>query len=324
MTKCRNAAIYASLVSIWVGLGLCPVAAQEYPSRNVTLVIPFPPGGSTDLVGRLLAQSLSEAWKHSVVVENRPGGNGMLGPTYVAKSKPDGHTLLFAAPSIANAKATMKSPPIDPIKDLSPVSQLTEVPYIISVNSKLPVSNLNELIALAKKDPGKLNAGWFAVGSRMTSEFFSDVAGITMTSIGYRGEALMLAALGTGEVQVGISTPVNVSELLSRGEIKALAVTSAERMEAFPDVPTTREAGLPEFAPLVWFGLFAPAGTPDEIRQYISAQVAKFAVDPKISAKLKAAGFTAKSSTPEELGRHLAQETDRVTKIGERIKFEKQ
>ena len=297
--------------------------AHQYPNKNVTLVIPFPPGGSTDLVGRLLAQHLGEAWTQTVVVENRPGGNGMLGPTAVAKSKADGYTLLLAAPTIATAKVTMKVLPIDPMKDLDPISQLIEVPYVISVSSKIEANSLKELTELAKANPGKLNYGWFS--NRLTTEYFADSAGIKLTPVGYRGEALMMAALAAGEVQIGLASPVNVAEYQSRGQIKALAVTGERRLDAFKGVPTIGEAGLPEIADaVVWFALFAPAGTPIEIRRKIAADVATFTKSTRVVEKLNEAGFQPKSSSPEELGQYLMRETERAVKIADKIQLEKQ
>lgn len=317
------AVVLAAFIGV-SGAGIPASVAQEYPTKNVTLVIPFPPGGSTDLVGRLLAKHLGDAWKRTVVVENRPGGNGMLGPTAVAKARPDGYTLLLAAPSVATAKATMKVMPIDPMKDLAPVSQLIEVPYVISVNAQVPVKSLKELIGLAKASPGKLNYGWFAVGSRLTSEFFANAAGVKLTAVGYRGEALMMAALAAGEVQVGLATPVNVLEFQAKGQIRALAVTGDKRMEKLKDVPTTAEAGVAEFNTRVWFGLFAPGRTPLDIRKKIAAEVANYAKNPEVIARLGAAGFEAKASSPEELGSLLARETERAIKLGELIKLKKQ
>ena len=212
--------------------------AADYPAGRVTLVVPFPAGGSTDLVARLLAQHLSMVWKQAVIVDNKPGGNAMLGPTFVAKSAPDGYTLLISAPTIATAPATMKVMPIDPLKELSAISQLVEMPNVVTINSMLPFKTLRELIDYAKLNPDKLNSGTFAPGSVLTSSRFNAAAGVKMPTVGYRGEALMMAATAAGEVQVGISTPVTALENLARGQVRALAVTSDTRMAIFKDVPT--------------------------------------------------------------------------------------
>jgi tripartite-type tricarboxylate transporter receptor subunit TctC len=289
-----------------------PAAAQDYPTATVRIVVPFPPGGSTDIVGRLLANHLGEAWKQTVVVENRPGGNGMLGPTFVARSKPDGYTLLLAAPSIATAVTSMKDMPINPEKDLDGVSQLISTDYAVAVNSKQPMKTLKELIDAAKANPGKLNYGFFAVGSRLTTEYFSTLAGIKMNAVGYKGENPMVTALASGEVQVGLSTIAAMREFANRGEVRILAITGAKRSPVFPDVPTAAEAGLPAFDSSVWFGMFAPAGTPAAIKNKVSQEIGRFVQQPEVIAKMESFGLTPKASTPEQMSRHLSQDIKRA------------
>ncbi len=318
---------HAIAVALSAVVTLSPVSepfAADYPTGRVTLVVPLPPGGSTDFVARLLAQHLSTVWKQSVIVDNKPGGNAMLGPTFVAKSAPDGYTLLIGPPTIATAPATMKVLPIDPLKDLSPISQLVEMPNVITINSALPFKTLRELIDYAKANPGKLNSGTFAMGSLLTSSRFNAAAGIKLPTVGYRGEALMMAATAAGEVQVGISTPVTAMENLARGQIRALAVTSDRRMAIFKDVPTTAEAGLPEFTTTAWFALLAPAGTPLELRKFISAEVAVFAKKEDVAAKLQGAGLVPKASTPEEFGAFLERETKFAVETADAVGLEKQ
>jgi tripartite-type tricarboxylate transporter receptor subunit TctC len=298
--------------------------AADYPAGRVTLVVPFPAGGSTDLVARLLAQHLSMVWKQAVIVDNKPGGNAMLGPTFVAKSAPDGYTLLISAPTIATAPATMKVMPIDPLKELSPISQLVEMPNVVTINSMLPFKTLRELIDYAKLNPDKLNSGTFAPGSVLTSSRFNAAAGVKMPTVGYRGEALMMAATAAGEVQVGISTPVTALENLARGQVRALAVTSDTRMAIFKDVPTSAEAGLPEFNPTAWFALLAPAGTPLELRRFISTEVGVFVKKPEVVAKLQGAGLVPKASTPEAFGAFLERETKSAIETAEAVGLEKQ
>jgi len=298
--------------------------AADYPTGRVTLVVPFPAGGSTDLVARLLAQHLSSAWKQSVFVDNKPGGNAMLGPTFVAKAAPDGYTLVIGPPTIATAPATMKVMPIDPLKDLSPISQLVEIPFVITINAALPFNTLRELIDYAKINPGKLNSGTFAMGSTLTSSEFNSTAGVKIPTVGYRGEALMMAATAAGEVQVGIATPVTAMESLARGQLRALAVTSHTRIAILKDVPTIVEAGLPEFTRAAWFALLAPAGTPLELRRFISAEVTVFAKKEEVVTKLQAGGVVLKVSTPEELGVFLERETKSAIETADAIGLEKQ
>ncbi len=310
--------------ALWMASQPAPAQAQAYPAGQVKLVIPLPPGGSTDFVGRLLAAHLSSVWKQTVIVDNRPGGNAMLGVTYVAKSAPDGYTLLLGPPTVASAPATMKVLPIVPLQDLSAISQLVEMPNVITVHASVPAKTLRELIDYGKANPGKLNSGTFAMGSLLTSGRFNLVSGLKMPLVGYRGEALMMAATAAGEVQVGIATPVTAIEPLSKGQIRALAVTSSERLAALKDVPTTAEAGLPEFAQTVWFGLFAPAGTSLDIRRMIAAEVADFSKKPETIAKLGGAGLVPKPSTPEEMAALLERETKNALETAAAIGVEKQ
>lgn len=301
-----------------------PVAAQDYPTATVRIVVPFPPGGSTDIVGRLLANHLGSQWKQTVVVENRPGGNGMLGPTYVARSKPDGYTILLAAPSIATAVTSMKDMPINPEKDLEGVSQLIATAYAVAVNSKQPFKSLKELIDYARANKDKLNYGYFSVGSRLTTEFFSTLADIQMAPVGYKGEALMSTALAAGEVQVALATIAAMREFVNRGEIRILAITGDTRSKVFPDIPTAKEAGLPAFDTTVWFGLFAPAGTPAPIKNKISEEVRRFTLLPEVIAKMEGFGLTPRASTPEEMSRHLSQDIKRAIETAKRAGIEPQ
>ena len=298
--------------------------AADYPVSTVRIIVPFPPGGSSDMVTRLLAAHLATLWKQSVIVENRPGGNGMLGPTFVAKAPSDGYTLVLAPPSIATVQATLKTPPIDPLKDLAPISQLVESPLVVMVHGKMPAKTLRELIDYAKANPGKLNSGSYAMGSRLNSERFLSAAGIDLGNVGYRGEAPMIAAVAAGELDVGVASPVGVAEFIAQGQLRMLAITAPARVAAFPDVPTFAEAGLPAFDATSWFGLFAPGGTSIEIRRFAATGVANWAKQDETIAKLAVAGFTPKASTPEQMGAFLANETRLVSEIAVRVGLEKQ
>ncbi len=318
-TIARFAAAAAAALSLSFAAG-----AQDYPSNVIRIVVPFPPAGSTDLVGRLLATHLGNVWNQTVVVDNRPGGNGMLGPTYVARSKPDGYTLLLAAPSLATSVASMKVMPIDPEKDLVGVSQLIRTEYVVAVNAKLPVKNVQDFIAYAKANSGKLNYGYFGVGSRLTAEYFNLLTGIKTLPVGYKGEALMVQAVAAGEVQIGIATAVPMRERVGRGELRVLMVTGESRSKVFPDAPTAAEAGVPKFDHNVWFGLFAPAGTSRQIRDKIAAEVAKFVKDPEVIARMNAFGLTPYSSSPDEMSAHVSKEMKRALEMAKRVGLEPQ
>ncbi len=323
MKVTRRTAVFGAAAA-----GFCAMAntasAAEWPANTVKIVVPFPPGGSTDLVGRLLATYLNSKWKQTVIVENKPGGNGMLGPTAVAKSKPDGYTFLLAAPTIATAPATVKNMPITPMKDLEGVSQLIETDYIIAINSSIPAKTLKEFIALAKANPGKYNYGSYATGARLSTEYFKSLSGTDLTYVGYKGEALAIQALIANEVQVVIATSVTLKEPVLKGQVRALAISGPKRSSGLPNVPTTKEAGLPEFDQMVWFGMFAPAGTPADIKNKMSAAIAEFSKLPDTIAKLGAVGLTPKASTPKELSDYLAKETGIAVKTAKQAGIEPQ
>jgi tripartite-type tricarboxylate transporter receptor subunit TctC len=303
---------------------ISPAPAADYPTGPVKIIVPFPPGGSSDLVTRLVAGYLGTLWKQTVIVENRPGGNGMLGPTAVSKSPADGYTLALAPPSVASVFATMNVVPIDPQKDLSPISQLVESPLVVLVHGKTPFKTLRELVDHAKANPGKLNSGSYAMGSRLNSGRLNVAGNVQLRDVGYRGEALMIAAVAAGEIEVGVASPVGLAEFLAKGQLRILAVSSEQRLPAFPDVPTSREAGFPAFNPTAWFGLFAPANTPIEIRRFIAAGVNEWAKTKEAADKLAAVGFSPKASTPEQMGEFLANEIKAANEIAKVIGIEKQ
>ncbi len=315
--------IGVAVLTAWLAFAPSSRAA-DYPTGPVRIVVPFPPGGSSDLVARLVGAHLSAMWKQPVLVENRPGGNGMLAPTAVSKAAPDGYTLLLAPPSIASVFATMNVPPIDPQKDLSPISQLVESPLVVLVHGKTPFRTLRELVDHAKANPGKLNSGSYAMGSRLNSGRLNVAGNIELRDVGYRGEALMIAAVAAGEIEVGVASPVGLAEFLSKGQLRILAVSSAQRIPGFPDVPTAREAGLPAFDPTAWFGLFAPANTPLEIRRFVATGVAEWAKTKEAADKLETVGFVPKASTPEQMAAFLANETKSANEIAKLIGIQKQ
>ncbi len=300
------------------------VRAADYPAGPIKLINPFPPGGATDLAGRLLATHLTNEWKQTVVVESRAGGNGMIGPTAVARSKPDGYTLLIASPSLATAAATVKDMPIDPVKELDGVSQLVETDFIIAINPSLPAKTLREFIALAKASPGKLNYGSYAAGARLSTEYFKSLAGIDLTHVGYKGEALTIQALAANEVQLVIATSVTLKEPAAKNAVRALAVSGPRRSASMPDIPTSAEAGLPAFNQMVWFGVFAPAGTPAEIKNKLSAEIANFLKQRDVIDRLHSMGLEPKGSKPDELSAFLQNEIRIAVETGKKAGIEPQ
>jgi tripartite-type tricarboxylate transporter receptor subunit TctC len=299
-------------------------SALDFPTRQVRVIVPFPPGGATDTVARILADHFSAVWKQPVIVENRPGGNTVIGAVAVAHSVPDGYSLMLAAPSLSTFKALFKQPSVDVEKDLAPISQLTSYPLVLAVNAGLPVNTLSEFIAYAKKNPGKLNYGAAAASLMLSSELFKKVAGIDLLRVPYQGEALALTALARGDVQLVLTTTVTAQAMIHAGLVKALAVTTSERSPTMPEVPTMAEAGLPEFDASNWFGLVAPANTPLEIRRKIADEIAVFVKRPDVIGRYATLGLTPRSSTPEEFARLVSSEIRRWSEVAQFAAIEPQ
>ena len=294
-------------------------AAQgDWPSRPVTLIVPFAAGGTTDIVARLVGQKLSQMWGQPVVVEDRPGAGGNIGAGVVAKATPDGYTLLVPSGSILTVNPHIyKDMGFDPQKDLVPITNLAQGPMIVVVNPKVPAHNLKELIALAKKEPGQLNFGSAGVGSQvhMAGENFADAAGIDIKHIPYKGEALGLNDLMGGQVQLMVGNIAAATNFVKSGRLRALAVTSKERSPMMPDVPSADEAGLPGFESVGWFGLMAPAGTPKAIIDKIQADTAKALQDPEVKAALAKQGMEPVGNKPDEMARAVQDESKKWARV---------
>jgi tripartite-type tricarboxylate transporter receptor subunit TctC len=298
--------------------------AADFPTRQVRVIVPFPPGGPTDTVALILADHFSAVLKQPVIVENRPGGNSVIGTAAVAHSAPDGYTLMLASPSLSTFKVLFKQPSVDVEKDLAPISQLTSFPFVLAVNANLPVDSLSEFIAHAKKNPGKLNYGAFAAGQMLPSELFKKVAGIDLFRVPYQGEALAMTALARGDVQVVLTTIMTAKPMVDAGRVKGLAVTAAERSPTLPEVPTMAEAGLPEFDASNWFGLVAPANTPLEIQRKVADEIAVFVKKPDVIGRYATLGLTPRSSTPEEFARFISSEIKRWSEVAQFAAIEPQ
>jgi tripartite-type tricarboxylate transporter receptor subunit TctC len=279
-----------------------PAQAQTYPSRPVRLVVPFPAGGSVDAVARWLAQGMAEDLKQPVIVDNRAGAGGNVGAEAVAKSPPDGYTLLVTTPGLAIAPSIYRKLPFDPLNDFAPVSQLTATYLFLVVNNNVPASNVKELIALAKAQPGKLNYGSSGSGAtiHMATELFKIRAGVDIVHVPYKGEAPAYTALLANEVQLSVGPVSGLLPHVKAGRLRALGVSSASRATAMPDVPTIAEAGVPGYEFASWFGLFAPAGTPKDVVARVNAVAVKVMATPEMREKLPAMGNEAVGSSVEQ------------------------
>ena len=281
----------------------CAIAhAQSYPSKPVRVVVPFPAGGSVDTVARWVSQKLSDAWKQPVLVDNRAGAGGNVGADVVAKSAPDGYTVLITTPGLAISRSIYKKLPFDPLTDFAPVSQLTATFLILVVNPSVPANSVSELIALAKAQPGKLNYGSSGSGAtiHLATELFKITTGTDIVHVPYKGEAPAYAALLANEVQLALGPVSGLLPHIRAGRLRALGVSSHTRSPAMAEVPTIAEAGVSNYEFTSWFGMFAPAGTPREVVAKLHAEAARIMAMPDIRERLPAMGNEAVGSTPEQ------------------------
>jgi len=301
---------FASMLSMAVGACLPARADPAWPSRPVRLVVPFAPGGSTDVIARMMAQKLSEVWDQSVLVDNRAGAGGNLGAEIVAKSPPDGYTLLLGSGSITINPQIYKQMPFDTRKDLVPITDLAVGPMLVVVPDDSPAKSLQDLIAMAKAKPGAINFGSAGVGSQvhLAGENFADAAGIDITHVPYKGEAPAYTDLLGHRTQMMVGNFAAASALLGKGRLRALAVTGKERSPLLPEVPTVAESGLPGFENNGWFGLLAPAGTPPAVLAKIQADAVRVLATADTKARLYVQGMNPVGNTPAEFANAMDEE----------------
>lgn len=302
-----SAALFACLIP----LGLAaPAAAQTFPERPVTLIIPFAAGGSTDLVGRLVAEKMSKGLGQQVIVENRGGAGGNLGAAAVAKAAPDGYTILMATVAThALNPAVYTKMPYDAVKDFAPISLLVTVPNVLAVHPSVPANTPQELIALLKANPGKYSYASSGNGTplHLSGELFKTMAGVDVVHVPYKGSGPALVDVLGGQVPIIFDNLPSSTQHIKSGKLKGIAVTSPARAPAFPDMPAMTEA-LPGYETYTWNALFAPAGTPPEIVKKLNEEANKAVNDPAVKAKLAEFSATVVASTPEELGKHVEAE----------------
>jgi tripartite-type tricarboxylate transporter receptor subunit TctC len=286
-------------------------AQAAWPSKPVRVIVPFAPGGSTDVIGRLLAQKLAEMWGQSVVVENRTGAGGNIGADLVAKSPGDGYTLLFASGSIAINPQLYKNMPFDTQKDLVPITNVASGPMLVVVPDDSPAKSVKDLIAMAKARPGTVNFGSAGVGSQvhLAAENFADAAGIDIVHVPYKGEAPAYTDLIGHQTQMMVGNFAAASALLGAGRLRALAVTGKTRSPLLPDVPTVSESGLPNFENTGWFGLFAPAGTPPDVLSRIQRDSLKVLAATDFKARLYVQGMAPVGNTPAQFAKAMDEES---------------
>jgi tripartite-type tricarboxylate transporter receptor subunit TctC len=296
-------------------------AADEYPARAVRVVVPFAPGGGTDVVGRILAQQLSQRLGQSFVIENRPAGSGIVGADFVAKAQGDGYTLLFAFSSLSSSAKLISHLPYDPTTDFAPVALATTSPLVMFLHPSVPATNLREFIAYAKANPGKLNYGSSGPGSspHLATELLMSMAGIQMTHIPYKGIAPAITAQIANEVQMSL-TPIAVGMPHARaGKLRALASAGLKRSAAIPDVPTIDESGLPGFEVIAWWGMLAPAKTPRPVVTLLNREVRAVLEIPEVKKSLLDQGMDPAGGTPEEFASLIRADMDKWGDVGKRL-----
>jgi tripartite-type tricarboxylate transporter receptor subunit TctC len=292
-------------------------AQAQYPNRAVRVIVPFPAGGPTDVLTRALGQKLSERWSQPVVVENKPGAGGAIGSDFVAKSAPDGYTLLMATTSTHSIGPALQKMPYDAAKDFAPVSQVSNATNVLVVSPKLGVSTVRELVALAKAKPGALNFASSGIGTipHLTGEMFRHLAGVDIVHVPYKGTGLSIPDLANGQVAMLFDSIVTAQTHVKSGSVRALAISSPRRSPLMPELPTMIEAGIAGFESETWFGLLAPAGTPPDIVSRISADVAAALSDQGLRARFAAAGAETVGGTPEQLAARIKSDAAKWAQV---------
>jgi tripartite-type tricarboxylate transporter receptor subunit TctC len=319
---------FSALLSLMVNSigAVCAVAASaqskpasaDYPNRVVRFILPQPAGGGTDVVARAVASKLTEAWGQQVIVDNRPGANGIIGTEAVAKSKPDGYTFLYGFTSVLTINPSVyKSLPYDTLRDLVPVTQTVTNQIVLVVNPSLPARSVKELVALGRSRPGELLYGSFGVGNQthLTAELFRLESKLKMLHVPYKGETPSITDLVGGQVALMFSPSAGVTPHVRSGRLRLLAVCGEKRAVAFRDTPTMVESGFPGVISTGWGGLLAPAGTPPDIIQKTQREFARGLATAEVRERLAAIGSDAVGSTPEEFGALLVAETEKWNRV---------
>jgi tripartite-type tricarboxylate transporter receptor subunit TctC len=298
-------------------VGAAPAHAQSYPAKPVRLILPFPPGGGTDILGRILAQKLGEELGQQVIAENRPGAGGNVGAEYTVRQAPDGYTIVLCSPSISISPSLYKKLSYDPARDLAPISLVASIPNLLVVHPSVPAKTLKEFAALARKNPGKLNFGSGGAGTTndLGARYFIAENKLDIVMIPHKGANQAQTALLSGEVDVLVIGTAAAAPFVKAGKLRALAALGDKRDPEVPDVPTVAEAGMPWFTVNTWYGVLAPAGTPGPIINRLNAAFVKILNDSATRKLLAARGADPLTSTPDEFARFIKSETERWGKV---------
>ena len=297
------------------------VAAQQFPTKPIRLIVPFAPGGGTDITARAVAQKLTESWGQTVVTDNRPGANGTIGVDIAAKSAPDGYTITMISSSHSVNVGLYAKLPYDLLKDLTPVTQATSQPYAMVIHPSIPAKSVKEFIAYGKTKPGGINYGSSGTGgiAHLGGAWLGSIAGIEMVHIPYKGGAPATLDLIGGRTQMQFGTFLLTGPHIKSGKLRVLAVTTPKRWPGTPEIPTMQEAGVPGFAITQWYGMIAPAKTPPAIINKLSKEISRLLHLPDVKDKLAADGADAVGSAPAEFGAHIKAEVVKYAKLVKQV-----
>lgn len=310
-------------ISLWIA-GLSPWAVQAQgafaPSRSVSIVVPFPPGGGTDALTRIMAERLSQLWRQAVIVENRAGAQGNIGTAYAAKAVPDGHTLVLAHQGVFTVNPHLyKDAPFDPLKDFRPVSRSTQQPFVLVAHPSLPADSLSALVALAKSQPGKLSFGSSASGPQLAGELFKSVAQLDMLHVAYKGAGPAVVDLLAGHIPLLVANPTSVAPHVRSGKLKALVLFGKDPLEVLPGTPTAEQAGYPSLGEMPeWYGIAVPAATPGSVVTQLNKDLHTVLNDPAVKTRLSALGLVSSTSSAEEFAEQIKRDHMSAAKLVQR------
>lgn len=307
----------ATLAGLVLGVSTAVAAQGKYPDKPIRLIVPVAPGGGTDFIARLLGQKLNEAWGEPVIVDNRPGAAGNLGVEIAAKAVPDGYTLVIPITSFPINPSLYAKLPFDTVRDFAPITLVASAPLLLVVNPKLQANSVKELIALAKAKPGALNFANSGSGTtaHLAGEMFKRMAGVDIVSVPYKGGGPAVIDLLAGNVQMYFSTIPAALTQVKAGRLRALAVTGGKRMSEISDIPTVSESGLPGFEVVAWFGMFAPARTPQPVVRKLNTELVRILNTSEVREKMAGHGLIPGGNTPEQLGSFLKAEIAKWSRV---------
>lgn len=317
MNHSKTLASFVSLASVvsCLGLGIQPTRAADYPDRPIRILVPFTPGGSTDILARMMGQKLNEAWGQNVVVENRPGANGVVGAEVTARANPDGHTLLMVAIGHAINPMLQKKLPYDTERDFQPISLTAILPLMFTVNPSLKANNVQDLIALAKSRAVTYGSGGVGSSQHLAAELMNSMAKTKMTHVPYKGGNQGLQDLIGGHLDVMPQTILSAAPHIKSARLRAIAVTTAKRNAAWPDIPTVAESGLPGYESLAWYGIVGPAKLPPAVLAKLAAETAKATRSSDMQAALIKQGAEPVGSSPREFAAFIRNEMTKYAKV---------